>query len=640
MKRLFSRPLTALLILIPGYSNAQNIDFGRLMNGVLSGAIQAQQQQQLDYQRRQMQRPNSTSPAPQPPFGAPAAGNADPLHPPVPASELMVGNQSPPTVFKVAGIALGASIDRGYPPDGFACKPSEQFSGSAWCRRKHVGNVAAVSVLVTPQGLAQYISQFVDKATFKSNEITEEANRLTSRFHLPPHVMLQQAQGGLPAATIITWGDVKLSPVDRNVSSAIAEGREADSGIMLDFLGNLKLSAQKGKPIFRLGGGSGFFWAASYDQNGSGNLRFGAVNAAGYEVPSIPGPEVSRNTPNDSAFDPSKLIGVRANALSLPSATETNNPTAQQVKSLDVNQELPQAIGQGLMPTVSTLRPLTKTVVVEGVGVDMESAAKNAAQNALTQVVGSFIDTNTMVTKQAVIADGIKRETKSVSSESREYSQGSIQRIQLGTPQLEAGLTRLPATVTVRIDDFKAYITKVAVGETAMDAGLFAQLSAAQDNQRNLESILFEKIVEPTLKGETIDIQTGKPVPFDQANLSSDMLGNWNPAATVMIPITVQMRPSFVANMVKTLDSVAAGYERTKTPMCAFQSKNIDPKVEVGIRIYSDRLPQNFSSDNAVYGFYKLDRHKTAALDGDAQIRRSDFRRKWFGALRIHPTGR
>ena len=53
-----------------------------------------------------------------------------------------------------------------------------------------------------------------------------------------------------------------------------------------------------------------------------------------------------------------------------------------------------------------------KTVTATGFGTTLESAAQNAAENALTQVVGSFTDAETQIKKQKEIRDGVLSRTK------------------------------------------------------------------------------------------------------------------------------------------------------------------------------------------------------------------------------------
>jgi hypothetical protein len=97
-------------------------------------------------------------------------------------------------------------------------------------------------------------------------------------------------------------------------------------------------------------------------------------------------------------------------------------------------------------------------VITEGVGKDIERAVQMAAEAALTQVVGSFIDSDKLIEKYKEIKDGITTQTKSISSSISEYSQGSIQRLDVLEVEEDNGLFRVTAKVTVRIEDFKHYI--------------------------------------------------------------------------------------------------------------------------------------------------------------------------------------
>ena len=72
-----------------------------------------------------------------------------------------------------------------------------------------------------------------------------------------------------------------------------------------------------------------------------------------------------------------------------------------------------------------TDRPI-RDVIVQGYGKDVADAAQNAAQNALTQVVGSFIDAEKFLAKRVEIQDGVRKETRDIRTNVREYSQGVI----------------------------------------------------------------------------------------------------------------------------------------------------------------------------------------------------------------------
>ena len=53
-----------------------------------------------------------------------------------------------------------------------------------------------------------------------------------------------------------------------------------------------------------------------------------------------------------------------------------------------------------------------KVVVVSGFGVDADSATSNAAENALNQLVGSIVTSETLVKKRTEIRNGIAVQVK------------------------------------------------------------------------------------------------------------------------------------------------------------------------------------------------------------------------------------
>ena len=77
---------------------------------------------------------------------------------------------------------------------------------------------------------------------------------------------------------IATWGKVTLEPLNSTAISEWVAGRSPPKGILIDFIGNFSNSAQSGLPIYRVTGGPGFVWAASFDPEGRGTLRFFAID--------------------------------------------------------------------------------------------------------------------------------------------------------------------------------------------------------------------------------------------------------------------------------------------------------------------------------------------------------------------------
>ncbi len=100
--------------------------------------------------------------------------------------------------------------------------------------------------------------------------------RNTAYVPIPPG--RQVAPNGLMA----TWGKIALEQLNKDEAQRFGEGKRPEAGYYIDFLGNFARSAREGLPIFRIAGGAGFVWVASFDQKGRGVLRFGAVDATAY----------------------------------------------------------------------------------------------------------------------------------------------------------------------------------------------------------------------------------------------------------------------------------------------------------------------------------------------------------------------
>ncbi len=160
-----------------------------------------------------------------------------------------------------------------------------------------------------------------------------------------------------------------------------------------------------------------------------------------------------------------------------------------------------------------------RTVVAEGVGSDPKSAAQDAAQNALTNVVGSFIDANKELEKRSEISNGIRNQTTQIRTDMKEYSQGAIQSFEVVEVKHDGPLFRLTAKVSVRIDDFCAYIKKLAEGETSVGSGLFAEMTTSQNQSESLAKILSERILA-VVNGEVVRFSVSKPVPYRRSRFA------------------------------------------------------------------------------------------------------------------------
>jgi hypothetical protein len=95
-------------------------------------------------------------------------------------------------------------------------------------------------------------------------------------------------RSGLPDGLIAVWGKTKLEPLDQESIKILAAGRSPKKGFLIDHLRNFARSAKEGLPIYRIDGGPGFIWAASFDNKGRGTLRLAAVEVSGFSPPPAP----------------------------------------------------------------------------------------------------------------------------------------------------------------------------------------------------------------------------------------------------------------------------------------------------------------------------------------------------------------
>jgi hypothetical protein len=151
------------------------------------------------------------------------------------------------------------------------------------------------------------------------------------------------------------------------------------------------------------------------------------------------------------------------------------------------------------------------TVIVDGLGATIDSAV----QNALTQVVGSFVDTETQVAKHSEIAEGVRRQTRDISNKTREYSQGSIKSFDVLTSRQDGAIMSVAAKVAVQIDVLHEQLRQALSGTTGVSKGLFAQAATEQTQQVNAEGMSIDHIVMPLAQGAGLSLKVGAPTKLD-----------------------------------------------------------------------------------------------------------------------------
>lgn len=205
-----------------------------------------------------------------------------------------------------------------------------------------------------------------------------------------------------------------------------------------------------------------------------------------------------------------------------------------------------------------------QTVIAEGVGKDLPSASQNAAQYALINVAGSFIDASKLIEKRTTIEEGIRTQTSQIRSDVKEYSQGTIKSFEIESLSTQNGLTRITAKVSVRIEDFRAYVKKLAEGTVGVDTSLFAQITTEQKQNQNRVAFLTDNVFLPVQRGEVIVLNVGAPVPISQADLSreerklaGELEKKYGASSVVTFDVAMSLNSDFWINMSKTLQSIS-----------------------------------------------------------------------------------
>lgn len=233
--------------------------------------------------------------------------------------------------YVVDGVVLGSRPTPDSPTfRDFNCAPSEQFSGFTWCRRNRTENsprgqfASSNSILLAPDGTADYLNRYLEPAFFAGNEANDDINRLSIRLG-PPNIIPMPANAAASNGLLAYWGAVSLIPLEPNLRAELAAGRDIKAGLLLDHLGKLQQSAQLGLPVYRLSGGAGYVWVASWGNDGRGVLRFLAVDAS--KLPAVVPPVATIaapvETPTQAAA--STLTSTRAGAPSNASDRPTSD---------------------------------------------------------------------------------------------------------------------------------------------------------------------------------------------------------------------------------------------------------------------------------------------------------------------------
>jgi hypothetical protein len=189
--------------------------------------------------------------------------------------------------YAVDGLALGRrvqSVPSAY--RDYQCDQSDQFDGFKWCtktlqdRERRGSFTATYSILHAADGTVAYVNRFQEPAFFGSNEANDDIQSYARQFGGTPEIIQMPRSNALSDGQVALFGDVILKALDSDSMRILGEGKSPKKGLLIDFVGDFSRSVREGLPVYRIGGGSGFVWIASYDRRGRGTLRFAAVDAS------------------------------------------------------------------------------------------------------------------------------------------------------------------------------------------------------------------------------------------------------------------------------------------------------------------------------------------------------------------------
>ena len=233
--------------------------------------------------------------------------------------------------YSIEGFEPGERAETGR---DFQCARAEQQADFTWCQRsRHEKSrrgtfKSTMSILRNQDDVAVYVDRRIEPAFFGSNDIQNEIARLGKRFDEHAHEIRLPKRDELPDAVIATWGKIRLEPLDAEALAALKSGKVSSQNLFVDYLGDLKRSAELGLPVYRILGEAGYLWSAS-SANGRGHLRFLSIDPSALTVK--PAPVLTAKPAPVVAARPATAVAAKpspAAAAKLEPAAAANEPLA------------------------------------------------------------------------------------------------------------------------------------------------------------------------------------------------------------------------------------------------------------------------------------------------------------------------
>src|SRR5262249_35230293 len=322
-------------------------------------------------------------------------------------------------------------------------------------------------------------------------------------------------RSGLPDGVIAVWGKITLEALDQESINILANGKNPRKGFLIDYLRDFTRSAKQGLPIYRIDGGPGFIWAASFDQKGRGTLRVAAVDVSGFAPPpdSVPAAQIAVPTYQERLPPPAPSVATAAPTRQeeLPPAAAvvaTAAPTYQEKLSSGSNQTI-EKLRTDLAISSTKVAELEKAKSVTESALEQAEQAKLDAENAKQEVEQARIAEK--ATSDAAIAQlrGDKAAARAKTSRWEIVLYGSIGGVLFFLPasaieflirrrNANASKTPVdnppakPSEATAQSQNPRARLEPTAVSEAAFEHDLEAEvtaINAAKDKLRSQSAV-------------------------------------------------------------------------------------------------------------------------------------------------------
>jgi hypothetical protein len=322
------------------------------------------------------------------------------------------GSRAGKSPYTVDGLVLGARVDaQSQTYRGYQCSPSEQFPEFTRCQRtqRQQGGWgrrsfdSTSSILHGGDGKAVYINHYLGPWTFDRNEIQTEITRLSGKFGERAREMRSPQREGAPFGIIASWGQVQLEPLDGDAVAIVASGESPHKGFLIDYLGDLRRSAQLGLPIYSIHGGAGYLWSASADRNARGHIRYLTIDASALS-PATEKPQSATEAKTEASTE-AKAETKTAEAMPAPTPQAAPEIARAEPEQASVDKEVakPQvakvqvATAELDNAPVSESAPAPETPTQQGTAPDREKlealVARMEAQLARAEAAGRTMET-------------------------------------------------------------------------------------------------------------------------------------------------------------------------------------------------------------------------------------------------------